>query len=123
MTEVTRIRALTMDRILSLPQVLQDLIAEYNVDHRPSMFSAHLQIMKIRHAPRMYHVFQEMAQTVDRYDADRCDTCMNYVDNYEYTHQIFDYTYMYCCAWCMVDSIYHLRKQMKRDMHNQKLSV
>ena len=86
MTELS----LTMDRILSLPQVLQDLIAEYNVGHRPQMFPVYRQIMKRRHAPRMQYVFQEMEQTVDRYGSDKCDNCMNYVDNYEHTHQIFD---------------------------------
>ena len=112
-----------MNRILSLPQVLQDLIAEYNVDHRPQMYPVYLQIMQRNHAPRMQHVFQEMSQTVDRYDADRCDNCMNCVDNYEYTHQLFDDTLVYCSSWCMDDSVYYIRKQMKRDMRNQKLSV
>ena len=119
MTELS----LTMARILSLPQVLQDLIAEYNVGHRPQMFPVYRQIMKRRHAPQMQHVFQEMAQTVDRYGADRCDNCMNYIDNYEHTHEVFEYTYMYCSEWCMNESIYDIRKQMKRDSRNQKLSV
>jgi hypothetical protein len=120
---VISVRALTMARILSLPQVLQDLIAEYNVDHRPQMFPVYRQIMQRNHAPRMQHVFQEMSQTVDRYHADRCDNCMNYVDNYEHTHQLFNDMLVYCSAWCMNESIYDIRKQMKRDSRNQKLSV
>lgn len=110
-------------RILSLPQVLQDLIAEYNVDHRPQMYPVYLQIMQRNHAPQMQHVFQEMSQTVDRYDANKCDNCMNYVDNYEHTHQLFDDMLVYCSAWCMNESIYDIRKQMKRDSRNQKISV
>lgn len=111
MTEVTR--------ILSLPQVLQDLISEYNVNHRPQMYPVHRQIMKINHASRMQHVFREMAQTIDRYGADSCDTCEDLIDNYEHVLEIHGYSYLYCSAWCMQDSVYFLRKQMKRDTRNQ----
>ena len=126
MSQVNKVlhnRALTMElirggtayRIRGLPQVLQDLIAEYNVvDHRLLMFSVHRQMIQIMyHAPRMNPVFQELKQTIERYGADWCDGCTNYVDNYQYTHQLFNDTLVYCSAWCMQDSVYSIRKNVR----------
>lgn len=115
-------RALTMERIRngdayrirSLPQVLQDLIADY-VHHRTLMFSVHRQIIQtMYHGPRMYMVFQELKQTVKRYGADRCDNCKDYVNNYRYTytftHTLFNETLIYCYALCMEDSVNRIQK-------------
>ena len=115
-------RALTMERIRngnayrirSLPQVLQDLIADY-VHHRTLMFSVHREIIQtMYHGPRMYMVFQELKQTVKRYGADRCDNCKDYVDNYTYTytftHTLFNETLIYCYSLCMEDSVNRIQK-------------
>ena len=115
-------RALTMERIRngnayrirSLPQVLQDLIADY-VHHRTLMFSVHREIMQtMYHGPRMYMVLQELKQTVKRYGADRCDNCKDYVGNYGYTytftHTLFNETLIYCYALCMEDSVNRIQK-------------
>jgi hypothetical protein len=125
-----RIRNGNAYRIRSLPQVLQDLIADY-VHHRSLMFSVHREIMQADHAtrmfsvhreimqtmyhgPRMYMVLQELKQTVKRYGADRCDNCKDYVGNYGYTytftHTLFNETLIYCYALCMEDSVNRIQK-------------
>lgn len=129
MSQVNKVlhnRALTMElirggtayRIRGLPQVLQDLIAEYNVvDHRLLMYSVHRQMIQIMyHAPRMQHVLQELKQTVERYGADRCDNCKDYVDNYRYTYKLFNETLVYCYALCMEDSVNRIRKNVRRNV-------
>ena len=122
--EIARKNTLIMERIRALPQVLQDLIAEYNVDHRPQMFAVHRQVMHIPHISKMKWVFRELEQTVDRYSATHCDNCTDYIEEYNRIDTTFyGYIYHYCCDRCQWESIYDLRKQMKRDTKNQKLSV
>jgi len=108
----------TIKRIRSLPQVLQDLIAEYNADHRGQMFAVHREIIQfLSHAPRMRNVFYELYSTVDRYCARKCDNCTNYIKEYNYVESVFmGHTYEYCSDRCCWESEYDMRKQFKRDM-------
>jgi hypothetical protein len=121
---VEEVSYIAMERIRALPQVLQDRIAEYNVDHRPQMFPVHRQIIQPAHIPRMNQVFRELVQTVDRYGATHSDNCTNYIKEYNRIDTTFyGNTYHYCCDQCQWESVYDMRKSTKRDMQNQKLSV
>lgn len=75
-----------------LPKVLQDLIGEFNVEHRPKMRVVLYQLLE-------YHL--------------RNKYCMNCDYNYaqiQYTTNIFNETYIFCSGWCQWDLEYELRK-------------
>lgn len=75
-------------RIQSLPQVLQDVIAEYNADHRLKMKA----------------VFVEMQRTL-------CDSCQHVVDpRHQYVYYIAGNRVVCCSDWCKYDSESTARK-------------
>lgn len=88
-----------------------------------SMYSVHRQIMQADHAIRMDSVFRELTARVYRYDSDCCYNCDNPVENNKYIHSIYDDVWIYCSEWCMYQSVYDIRKQMKRAMRNKKSGV
>jgi hypothetical protein len=82
-----------------LPNQLQDLISEFNVEHRPLMRVVMNElIIKYR----------------DRVDNDKyCVNCGNNVIE-QYTAYIFWHKYNFCGDWCRYDTEYHIRKTLRR---------
>jgi len=69
-------------RIQSLPQVLQDAIAEYNVDHRSKMKRVVQELMKREKTPE-------------------CVSCGNWVDPLnKYVYYIAGNQVVCCSNWC-----------------------
>jgi hypothetical protein len=72
-----------LQRIKLLPQVVQDLIYEYNVDHRYMMYLVQREIIqKIVHVKIMKYVFIQFEQIVYqyglRYGCTKCKNCLNW---------------------------------------------
>ena len=65
-----------------LPQVLQDLIGEFNVEHR-------VQLRIVLNEMLEYHLKNKY-----------CMNCDYYYAEIKYTRNIFDETYIFCCEWC-----------------------
>jgi hypothetical protein len=76
-----------------LPSVLQDLISEFNVEHRPKMLL----------------VFNELFQYF---------TCMNCSSNFYdiiYTKTILSNKFICCSKWCMDEIEHHIRKSYRQN--------
>ena len=65
-----------------LPQVLQDLIGEFNVQHREQMRTVLYEMLE-RHLKNKY-----------------CINCDYYYAEIKYTRNIFNETYIFCSEWC-----------------------
>lgn len=106
-------------RIQALPQELQDLIAEFNTDHRPQMFPVHRQIMQIPHAPLLKRVHLRLVVTIPRYGAESCYNCTNWIEEYEkVVSSVCGDTYVYCSDYCQFDTEYYMRKRMRNCISN-----
>lgn len=92
-----------LQRILLLPQVIQDLISEYNVKHRPIMYLVQREIIQKKvHIITMKNVFIELGQLNYRYGCTKCKNCLIWVyDLDKVTELIYDYTF--CSVICMID--------------------
>ena len=87
--------------IILLPKELQNLVGEFNVEHRP--------IMKV--------VLNEL---LDKYkkkiDTDKlCYNCGDLMDD-EYTRFIFWNKYTFCGGWCQFDVEHTMRKSYRRSL-------
>lgn len=104
-----------LQRIAGLPQVVQDVIGEYNVTHRVSMNLVFHELCSWYHK-RMHrlsaeYVFQELQETVEPYGMIKCDNCADYVsESTEYELDCYDYHYKYCSYFCMEEGHYAMRK-------------
>lgn len=75
-----------------LPCVLQDLIGEFNIEHRP----------------KMKLVLEELMEYY---------TCMNCSSDFydkRYTKTILSNKFVFCCEWCMDDMEHHIRKSYRQ---------
>jgi hypothetical protein len=81
--------------MLLLPKELQDLISEYNVEHRPIMRLVMNELL-IKHQERMEN---------DKY----CSNCRRYAQE-EYSKYIYWHKYNYCGEWCIMDLEYYIRR-------------
>jgi hypothetical protein len=75
-----------------LPRVLQDLIGEFNVEHRP----------------KMKLVLEELMEYY---------TCMNCSSDFydkRYTKTILSNKFVFCSEWCMDDMEHHIRKSYRQ---------
>jgi hypothetical protein len=107
-------------RIRALPQVLQDLIAEYNVEHRPRM-SFVLREIAIRHdhAPRMRPIFTYIITAIRSKGWEECAECMNPVDPQdEYVYYVMNHRKVCCSDWCRYNSEWSARKQWRSGIRN-----
>jgi len=75
-----------------LPQVLQDLIGEFNVEHRRQM-------QKVLYELLEYHLKNKY-----------CMNCDYYFAEIKYTRDIFYNTYIFCSEWCQWDLEYDIRR-------------
>jgi hypothetical protein len=85
--------------LLLLPNHIQNLIGEFNVEHRP--------IMRL--------VMNELLiKCEERIENDNyCVNCGN--DALEqYSNYIFWHKYTFCGEWCSYDTEYHIRKTLRR---------
>jgi hypothetical protein len=84
--------------LLLLPKQLQDLISEFNVEHRP--------LMRV--------VMNDLIiKCQDRFENDEyCVNCKGCADE-QYTNYIFWHKYTFCGEWCSYDTEYHIRKLYK----------
>jgi len=114
-----------LQSVALLPQVLQDLIGEYNVDHRPSLKLV-LDEMQYLHHKSLHRkdyavMLGQLQYTVEPYDIITCDCCRNYIrylsPDYELTY--YDYRYYYCSYHCMNEAHYDMRKYYSRRMSTQ----
>ena len=83
--------------LLLLPKQLQDLISEFNVEHRPLMREV-MNDLIIKCKNRIEN---------DEY----CVNCNGYADE-QYTNYIFWHKYTFCGGWCSYDTEYHIRKTL-----------
>jgi len=75
-----------------LPRVLQDLIGEFNVEHRP----------------KMKLVLEELMEYY---------TCMNCSSDFydkRYTKTILSNKFVFCSKWCMDEMEHHIRKSYRK---------
>jgi hypothetical protein len=81
--------------LLLLPTELQDLISEFNVEHRP--------IMRL--------VMNELIMKYkDRDENDKyCVNCGSYAEE-QYSKYIFWHKYKFCGEWCSYDTEYDIRR-------------
>ena len=85
--------------LLLLPKHLQDLISEFNVEHRP--------LMRV--------LMDELNRyLIWRNEKDKdCNNCFNYSDA-QYSTYILWKKYNFCGEWCRHDLEYHIRKTLRR---------
>jgi hypothetical protein len=86
-------------KILLLPKELQDVISEFNVEHRPLM-------RRVMH--ELLVKYEERIEN-DNY----CVNC-NSVAEEQYSRYIFGDKYTFCGEWCSYDTEYQIRKTMRR---------
>jgi len=82
-----------------LPKQLQDLISEFNVEHRPLMRVVMNQLL-IKCEERIEN---------DKY----CVNCNNDAEE-QYSTYIYWHKYNFCGGWCQSDTEYHIRKTLRR---------
>ena len=88
--------------LLLLPKQLQDLISEFNVEHRPMM-------RVVMNELNRYWIWR------NEKDKD-CVNCFNDADE-QYSKYILWKKYNFCGEWCRHDLEYHIRKSYR---HYQK---
>jgi len=92
------INILQMDLLL-LPNYIQNLIDEFNVEHRPKMRVVMNELL-IKYEERIEN---------DKY----CVNCNGYAEE-QYSNYIFWHKYTFCGEWCSYDKEYHIRKTLRR---------
>ena len=85
--------------LLLLPKELQDLISEFNVEHRPLMRLVMNELL-IKYEERFEN---------DNY----CVNCKGYAEE-QYSRYIFGDKYTFCGEWCSYDTEYQIRKTLRR---------
>ena len=86
--------------LLLLPKQLQDLISEFNVEHRPLMRVVMNELL-IKYEERIEN---------DKY----CDNnCGNDAEE-QYSTYIYWHKYNFCGEWCRYDREYHIRRTLGR---------
>jgi hypothetical protein len=85
--------------LLLLPKELQDLINEFNVEHRPL-----LRVVMNEFVVKYNHRIEN-----DKY----CVNCGNDAEE-QYSNYIFWRKYNFCGEWCSYDTEYHIRKPLRR---------
>jgi len=85
--------------LLLLPKQLQDLISEFNVEHRPLMKVVMNELL-IKYEHRIEN---------DKY----CVNC-NCCAEEQYSTYIYWHKYNFCGEWCSYDTEYHIRKTLRR---------
>ena len=92
--------------LLLLPKQLQDLVSEFNVEHRPLM-------RLVMHELSMRLVMNELLINYEeRIENDKyCDNCGNYAKE-EYSTYIYWHKYNFCGGWCRCDKEYHIRRTL-----------
>ena len=85
--------------LLLLPKQLQDLISEFNVEHRPLMRGVMNELL-IKYNDRIEN---------DKY----CVNCGGDAEE-QYSNYIFWHKYTFCGGWCSDDTEYHIRKTLRR---------
>ena len=85
--------------LLLLPKDIQNLICEFNVEHRPKM-KLLLNELVIKYEERFAN---------DKY----CINCNNDAKE-KYSTYIFWRKYNFCGEWCSDDTEYHIRKTLRR---------
>ena len=104
-----------LQRILLLPQVIQDLIAEYNVDHRPNMSKVHNELIKtMTHSPKMKRLCIELEKNISRYGCIQCDNCYGWVDEmYILKDVVYNHKFYSCSKQCKFDFINQCVQRLK----------
>lgn len=85
--------------LLLLPNDIQNLIGEFNVEHRPKMRVV-MDELVIKYEERIEN---------DKY----CVNCGNDAEE-QYSNYIFWHKYTFCGGWCSDDTEYHIRKTLRR---------
>jgi hypothetical protein len=89
---------LQMDLLL-LPKDIQNLIGEFNVEHRPK-----IQVV----------MNELLIKCEERIENDKyCVNCNGYAVE-QYSNYIFWHKYTFCGEWCSYDTEYHIRKTLRR---------
>ena len=86
-------------KLVLLPKHIQDLISEFNVEHRPLM-----RVVMNELIIKCNHRFEN-----DKY----CVNCGNDAEE-EYSTYIYWHKYNFCGGWCQSDKEYHIRKTLRR---------
>jgi hypothetical protein len=85
--------------LLLLPNDIQKLIGEFNVEHRPIMRVVMNELI-IKYEERIEN---------DQY----CVNCGNDAEE-QYSTYIYWHKYNFCGGWCSYDTEYHIRKTLRR---------
>jgi hypothetical protein len=89
---------------MNLPKELQNLIYEFNVEHRPKMREV------------MNEYAKKQKKFINRYY--RCQNCHNRLSsiNKEFSTNIYWNKYNFCSELCLMDGEYEIRKCYKRSL-------
>ena len=91
--------------LLLLPKELEDLIGEFNVEHKPQMQVVMKQLL-LHHKKRacIYEL---------------CANCGSYKVE-KYTTYIMWRKYTFCGEWCQYDTEYYLKKSYRMTLENRR---
>ena len=87
-----------------LPKELQDLIGEFNVEHRPKMLG-------VFHQLKMRYVFSNLLENYKKRNYCMAYDCGYHVIDENYTRYIYWRKYTFCSDWCQYDTEMSIRKR------------
>ena len=96
---------LLQKQIQSLPEQLEDLISEFNVDHRTLM----------RVVMNEFIIKCKYRNENDKY----CFNCGDYAEE-QYSNYILWHKYTFCGEWCSYDTEYYIRKTLPRSLRRNR---
>ena len=99
----------SVNLLFSLPKVLQDIVLEYNVDHRP-MFN-----LVVEQLNRRYFLVRNSSEEGEQF----CDDCYEYIIPDEVYMMVFiAYTPFKCCnnIRCLISLEDDIRKRIRRNI-------
>jgi hypothetical protein len=103
--------------LLLLPKELQDLVGEFNVEHRPKMKLVTNELFKKHHGTKMCVVIHELLENTELITDTLCFYCGNYADEY-YTKNILWCEYTFCGDRCQYEAEKDVRKNYTKSYKN-----
>jgi len=87
-----------LEAINLLPKELQDLIGEYNVNHREMMYQVHNELFKNIIHYQMQYVYIELKKNIYRYGCIKCDNCFCWVYEDDILKKTVYFRKIECCS-------------------------
>ena len=106
-------------RIKSLPKELQDLISEYNVEHRRLLYNVINDVIKyifytefMFHAQNLHYVHIEIKEKICIYDCVKCDNCFIWVEEMNIIkNRVYYKSFNVCSELCNYEYTYKVKKR------------